>query len=286
MLVKYSRLNNNFGYQIPKNPRQAEFYDAFKEEYAHALKFNVRPNDVEYSVVTAHFNQWYQDGTQIGAGHGYQDGSGISGAIQGALKVIKLGQEAYKYYGSEDATRYKNLYGKYINKNPKWRPSYAGERHLIDPYSGTMHNYSGPGTQTAKRLARGDLPVDGPYGLDAQSMKHDIAYMNAQNFGTIRQADKKFIRDVKKSTAGKISKAIAITAISGKMKAEDLGLVKKKAMVSLDNQIQNNPTDLKGSGDPMKNLRKKTYKKAKKSKINKKVIKAIKDAVRRGKKVF
>lgn len=281
-LVKFSRLNNNFGYQIPKNPRQAEYYDAFKEEYAHALKFNIRPTDVEYTTVVGHFNQMLQDGVQIGSGYG----SGISGAISGALSAIKAGKESYQYYGSEQATKYKNLYGKYINKNPNWRPSYVGERHLIDPYSGTMHNYSGPGTQTRKRLARGDPPVDGPYGLDMQSMKHDIAYMNAQNFGSIRRADKKYIQDVKKSSAGLISKGIAIGAIKSKMKAEDLGLLKKKAMMSLnENPIQENPVNI-GSGDPMAGLRKKTYKKAKKSKINKKVAKAIKDAVKRGKALF
>ncbi len=304
VLLKYSKLNNNFGYQTPKNSRQAEYYDAFKEEYAHALKFNVNSQigmtrntecvedgskfsyDIKGAIVTGHFNQMYQDGSQIGAGQAGQDGQGITGAISGALSTIKMAKEAYQYYGSERATKFKNLYGKYINKNPNWRPSYAGERHLIDPYSGTMHNYSGPGTQTKKRLTRGDPPVDGFNGLDAQSMRHDIAYMNAQNFGSIRRADKKYIQDVKKSSAGPISKAIAIAAISSKMKAEDLGLLKKKASMSLnENAIQENPVSF-GSGDPMASLRKKTYKKSKKNRVNKKVAKAIKDAIKRGKQKF
>ena len=61
-------------------------------------------------------------------------GSGAVDVVSAALKLIKSGKDVYNAYGSETATKLKNMYGKYINKNPNWRPGYAGEKHLIDPY--------------------------------------------------------------------------------------------------------------------------------------------------------
>ncbi len=270
-LVKYPRLIDNFGYQSPKNPREMELYDAFKEEYAHSLKFQILP-DIDKSYVLGHFNQNYYDGVKVGSGYG--------DVISTALATIKAGTDLYNVYGSERATQLKNLYGKYLNPHHNWRPSYAGERHLLDPYSGAMMNYCGPGTHLRERQARGDLPLDYPGGLDEQCMKHDIAYAEAQNFGQIRFADKKFIADVEQSTAKPILKSIAKMAIKGKMKAEDIGLLSKSRFLSPQNLIQQTPAHLgSGDGDPMESLRKKTYRKTKKQRIDSKLTKALKQAL-------
>ena len=63
-------------------------------------------------------------------------------------------------------------------------PLFEGELHLF------FHNFSGPGTHIQERLARGDKPVD---KVDAISMIHDIAYMNAKTVHDIDDADTKFI---------------------------------------------------------------------------------------------
>lgn len=273
-LVKYGRLIDNFGYQRPNNPREMEPYDAFNEEYAHKLKFTVIDHNVDRLSVSGHYNQNMQDGVKMG-------GAGYADVIGSALSMIKQGKDLYNAYGSESATRVKNIYGKYINKHPNYRPSYVGEKHILDPYSGAMMNYCGPHTQLDKRLARGDPPLDGAGGVDAQCRKHDIAYRDAQNFAQIRFADKKMVSNVSGSSGKPILKGIVNTAMRAKMKAEDLGLLRKDAFISPnENPVAENPPKI-GSGikkprDPMRNLRNKMYKKSKKERINRKLTNALK----------
>jgi hypothetical protein len=58
-------------------------------------------------------------------------------------------------------------------------------------YPGSNHNYSGPGTQLAKRLARGDKPIN---AVDAVSMQHDIDYGRAKTKKDVRDADRRAIQ--------------------------------------------------------------------------------------------
>jgi len=50
------------------------------------------------------------------------------------------------------------------------------------------HNFTGPGTQLRKRLARGDQPVN---RVDKISMEHDMAYAAGVDEGV---ADKRYVR--------------------------------------------------------------------------------------------
>ena len=104
-----------------------------------------------------------------------------------------------------------------------------------------------PGTHVKERIQRGDPPLDGSFGLDAQAKIHDIDYVNATTLSDVRKADKKFIKNIEKSDAGKISKKLVTTAIKGKMLAEDLGLLDKNYYSQI-NVASNEDTNLVGKG--------------------------------------
>jgi hypothetical protein len=79
--------------------------------------------------------------------------------------------------------------------NPLSRPLYDGELHAVSlkgsKYPGSQHSYTGPKTQLAKRLARGDPPIN---AVDAVSKQHDIDYSQAKNAKDVRAADKRAIK--------------------------------------------------------------------------------------------
>ena len=66
-----------------------------------------------------------------------------------------------------------------IGEEAASKPLYPGEQHaLLKSHDGkryVSHNFSGPGSQVDKRIARGDRPVD---QLDGCSFRHDVAYNN------------------------------------------------------------------------------------------------------------
>ena len=165
-------------------------------------------------------------------------GSGISSStistIYNGLKQITGA------YSSTFGTKIKNFYGKRINPNPNFRTGFAGENHAI--LQGTVANFLGPGTHIEERIQRGDPPLDGNYGLDFQARIHDIDYMNAKNLKDVRNADKKLIKNIEKSTGSRVMKTIVKTAIQSKMKAEDLGLLDKNHFAKLED------TQLVGKG--------------------------------------
>ncbi len=119
-----------------------------------------------------------------------------------------------------------NALTKRFGKNPEARPISAGEKHVILPtkHGLTRANWAGPGTHVAKRLKRGDRGVDGPRGIDAAAKRHDLAYVGARTAKDVRAADNRMLRDIRNSTAGRKTKAIATAAMQGKKLGEDLGL--------------------------------------------------------------
>lgn len=151
-----------------------------------------------------------------------QEGSGI---LENAkLNFQTVASILTSGYGSERSTKLKNHWNTVRNNNPDWRPEYAGERHF--PHrSGSTYNFMGPGTQIVKRIARGDPPLDGVNGLDAQARKHDIAYYNAKSLKDVRKADKDMLAGVKSANAPSVEKNIIAKGLKVKMFAEDKGII-------------------------------------------------------------
>lgn len=162
-----------------------------------------------------------------------QSGTGLD--VTSSLRYAKdILEEAPKYINQIDTlafgpigTSISNKLSEYYNKNPEWRPGFAGEKHLVLPtnFGLTRANYAGPNTNLNTRLERGDKGVDGPNGIDEAAKKHDIAYATANNYDDIRRADNEFIDDVKNSSQGPMMKKAVISAIKLKQIGEDAGLL-------------------------------------------------------------
>ncbi|MCP4343943.1 MAG: hypothetical protein GY795_00260, partial [Desulfobacterales bacterium] len=114
-----------------------------------------------------------------------QGGGGYVQAVQAAIAAAPvIAKTIDKVLFGNIGTNVSNTLGEHYNKNPLWRPGFAGERHAILPTEDgwTRANFAGPGTHLTKRLTRGDQSVDGPQGIDAAAKKHDIKYANASSF--------------------------------------------------------------------------------------------------------
>lgn len=175
-----------------------------------------------------------------------QSGSGLVEGIASTQAILLGLQKAGDMYASETGTRVKNFYGKNINPHPNWRPSFAGEKHMIHS-SGNTFNYLGPHTNIKERLQRGDPPLDGAFGLDAQAKIHDTDYMNAKSLADVRKADKKFVKNISKAKANPVSKKIITSAMKAKMTAEDLGLLDQNKYSQI-NVASTKDTPMSGKG--------------------------------------
>lgn len=105
------------------------------------------------------------------------------------------------------------------------------------------------GTNIAFRLARGDVGVDGPKGIDIAAKKHDLLYNQARNRGDIRKADKTFISDVRNSSQGPKTRALAIGAIKAKTIGEDVGIFGPETFTTvpqLGKGFGRNPVNISG----------------------------------------
>ncbi len=168
------------------------------------------------------------DKVTVQEGKGYA--STISAIIKAAPVVAKvIDKTAFGKIG----TNISNTLSERYNKNPEWKPGFAGEKHAVLPtsFGPTRANFAGPGTKLLTRLKRGDIGVDGPYGIDAAAKKHDIDYYNAKSYGDIRKADKKFIKGVKQSSSSGTMKNLTIGAIKAKNFGEDVGILSKDAFL-------------------------------------------------------
>lgn len=159
------------------------------------------------------------------------------------------------------ATKAKNKLSKQFGKNPRARPGFPGEKHVLLPtkFGPTLANFAGPGTQFAKRIARGDRGVDGDDGVDAQALKHDRRYVKAKTRRDIRKADQQMIVDVRRSTAGAATKAIIIKALKGKILGEKLGIFGPNTFTKV---LEDDAA--RGDGLPHSRLLKKALKQTKK----------------------
>lgn len=81
-----------------------------------------------------------QNPNQVGSGIG----RGLTASDLGTiLSSIKKGvQLVDKAYTSEIGTQVKNTWGAMVNDNPKWRPGFSGERHLLTN-RGVTYNFCG-----------------------------------------------------------------------------------------------------------------------------------------------
>ena len=166
-------------------------------------------------------------------------------------------------------TKISNVLHRKYNKNPNWKPGFPGESHVVlpTPFSLTRANYAGPGTNLGARLARGDIGVDGPRGIDIAAKTHDILYSQARNTKDIRVADDRLIQAIRKSTAGPKTKALAVKMLQAKKFGEDVGVFGPETFTKLPG--------LKGKGRKelpaemlKKKLRKQGYKFPRKGKHN------------------
>lgn len=143
-------------------------------------------------------------------------------------KVKELGNKAVDLATSRTGTLARNM----LNKNPKSRPLYPGEKHAVElsgEYKGSSYNYMGPGTQLAKRLARGDPPIN---EADAIAKTHDIAYSKLGDIKdpeALKEAELKADKEAIKGWAKLENKLpevkVAIASISAKMAGQLAGKI-------------------------------------------------------------
>ena len=160
-------------------------------------------------------------------------GSGIMDIARSILatgaKVAAVGSVVKNAYTSQIATNLRNMLP---DSDDTARPGFAGEAHAILKLPNGKNgvaNYMGPNTNIIERIKRGD---PGRTEVDKVSKAHDIRYAKAKNFDDIRNADNIMIREVNQIAQNKSDNPRNIfvaRAIAGKVKLEDMGLLKKDA---------------------------------------------------------
>ncbi len=278
MLVSRS-YKNNWGYQVDNNrphPISVWEYQRYNRNY---YSYNHNTGDV-----TMAYNRGGFKGLQYGGAKTHNNGQLGKGidpkAVIKALQMLKIaGKVAVKAYASPAGNLVKNTYGKFMNKNPNWRPGFAGEKHMLTK-KGITYNWCGPGTSVSARLQRGDLGIS---ELDEICKVHDIDYTKAKTWGDVRKADKKMISTLSKSNVDKPSKLLVKSLMRAKVLGEDVGIFGKETFVKFPNmqdelppkiEAAQPPIDLGGQGmfgnkDPARKLRSKIKKYRRKKQTDK-----------------
>ncbi len=192
-----------------------------------------------YNIATPWIQYKYIKGRDTDEKQIVQGGEGYIQAAQAAIAAAPIVAKTIdKALFGKIGTSVSNTLGEHYNKNPLWRPGFAGERHAILPTKKgwTRANFAGPGTHLDKRLARGDESVDGPFGIDAAAKKHDIKYANATSFRDIRKADNELIDDVRRSDQSSAMKRTTIGIIKAKKFGENVGVFSKDIWLPKSNQ--------------------------------------------------
>lgn len=184
---------------------------------------------------TRNFNVGLQHGlrgTEM-RGSGTTSGSGIMDIARSILAtgatVAAVGSAVKNAYTSQMATDLRNMLP---DSDDTARPGFAGEAHAILKLPNGKNgvaNYMGPNTNIIERIKRGD---PGRTEVDKVSKAHDIRYAKAKTFDDIRNADNIMIREVNQIAQNKSDNPRNIfvaRAIAGKVKLEDMGLLKKDA---------------------------------------------------------
>ncbi len=196
-------------------------------------QFRNKPNIGQlfsYNIDSPWIQYRYIKGIDNDEPHVVQAGTGYIQTAQAVIAAAPIiAKTVDKAVFGKIGTSVSNTLGERFNKNPLWRPGFAGERHAILPTKEgwTRANFAGPGTHLEKRLSRGDQSVDGPRGIDAAAKKHDIKYANASSFADIRKADNELISDVRGSTQTAAMKRTTIGMITAKKFGENIGLFSK-----------------------------------------------------------
>jgi len=152
-----------------------------------------------------------------------QNGRGFFDRISSIFKKGKaFGSKLIDAASGETGTAIQNVVLGATNKNPLWRPGFAGENHAIlqTDYGLTKGSYIGPGTNLDARLRRGDVGIT---PVDAAAKRHDLRYTLAQNVGDIRRADVQMLKEVAKSSDRPFNKALGNIGIGGKIALETGG---------------------------------------------------------------
>lgn len=127
------------------------------------------------------------------------------------------------------ATKLKNIIP---SSDETARPAFKGEKHAILKLpNGRMGiaSYMGPGTAIGERLKRGDPPRT---ESDKVAQAHDIRYLKAQNVDDVREADRIMLRKLREIARANKDSPFNIrqgNLIAAKIKAEDVGLIKRDA---------------------------------------------------------
>jgi hypothetical protein len=146
--------------------------------------------------------------------------------VRTAKAIGETAQAVSELIASPAGTKISNVLSETFGNNPHWMPGFAGEKHLLIPtdWGPTRGNYIGPGTHLDERLARGDIGVDGPNGVDVAARTHDILYSLAKSVKDIRDADNRLIDDINKSSQGSKTKKLLIAGLRAKQIGEDVGV--------------------------------------------------------------
>lgn len=184
-----------------------------------------------------------------------QEGTGIMDKIRDAVEMTKSGaakgaaglalaQMAGQVYTGSMGTAFRNLVP---SADANARGQFPGEKHAIqrlpNGYFGTA-NFTGPGTQIEKRIARGDQPRS---LTDKVSMAHDLRYSLANgDAGLMRKSDLIMVNSLKKirknKTGSRFNTIPAQKGIEAKMKLEDAGFTSPNTFINVGAKIKSPKT--------------------------------------------
>lgn len=168
-------------------------------------------------------------------GFGFQELISKAFTAKNLAALKELGKEALI---GRVGTAIKSGINKFSNvKNA--RPAFKGEKHAFFIEKNrkgkkrlVFANYMGPGTRVAKRLRRGDNPVNIP---DAIAMSHDMRYSLAKTGADLLKADQIMIKSLQQVRArGRVPKVNTFLGLRGiqlKNQLENFGIISKTAFL-------------------------------------------------------
>jgi hypothetical protein len=202
--------------------KSREYYDCFDINRPYSMKVDTITNSRRgYDFVGTYKSYKYENPKYLS--DKIKSGGGLITSMINADKIKNLIQKGYDAYGSETATKIKNIYvDSFMNPNPLSRSGFAGERHLL-MNDGSQANFAGPGTHLMTRIRRGDQPID---ILDAQAKQHDIDYKKARNVSDVDKADKRLIKSMEEIKGRNPMKTVIKVGMKAKQLAHKIGLPK------------------------------------------------------------
>lgn len=207
------------------------------------------------------------------------------GSITNVHNTYSALQESFEQSGGASGGGLADVLNLIPPSDESARPSYPGEKHaLLKLPNGKMGigNYIGPGTHVIERLKRGDPPRT---LTDKTAKRHDIDYTlasgskdKATQNKLIREADERMVSKLKSiekhGLDSKFNTLQGKKLIQAKMKAEDIGILKKgsfggdlKKLTPQENILLKSKKEklqMEGFGHPAGNLKKMMLRQARK----------------------